>query len=66
MFKDRILLITGRTGSFGNAVSNRFLDTDIKEIRIFSRNEKKQDEMLNAMRNPIRMWKDRGYDWLNS
>ena len=40
MFKNKILLITGGTGSFGNAVLNRFLDTDIKEIRIFSRDEK--------------------------
>lgn len=45
MFKDKVLLITGGTGSFGNAVLNRFLDTDIKEIRIFSRDEKKQDDM---------------------
>jgi len=45
MFKDKILLITGGTGSFGNAVLNRFLETDIKEIRIFSRDEKKQDDM---------------------
>ena len=45
MFKDRILLITGGTGSFGNAVLDRFLETDIKEIRIFSRDEKKQDDM---------------------
>jgi UDP-glucose 4-epimerase len=45
MFKDKILLITGGTGSFGNAVLNRFLDADIKEIRIFSRDEKKQDDM---------------------
>ncbi len=41
MFKDKILLITGGTGSFGNAVMKRFLDSDIKEIRIFSRDEKK-------------------------
>jgi UDP-N-acetylglucosamine 4,6-dehydratase/5-epimerase len=41
MFKDKVLLITGGTGSFGNAVLNRFLETDIKEIRIFSRDEKK-------------------------
>lgn len=40
MFTDKILLITGGTGSFGNAVLNRFLETDIKEIRIFSRDEK--------------------------
>lgn len=52
MFKDKILLITGGTGSFGNAVLNRFLETDIKEIRIFSRDEKKQDEMRNALQNP--------------
>ncbi|EFE0201219.1 TPA: polysaccharide biosynthesis protein, partial [Escherichia coli] len=45
MFKDKILLITGGTGSFGNAVLNRFLSTDVKEIRIFSRDEKKQDDM---------------------
>ena len=45
LFKNKILLITGGTGSFGNAVLNRFLDTDIGEIRIFSRDEKKQDDM---------------------
>tara|TARA_R110001583_G_scaffold111063_2_gene260144 strand:+ start:20232 stop:21269 length:1038 start_codon:yes stop_codon:yes gene_type:complete len=45
MFKDKILLITGGTGSFGNAVLDRFLKSDIKEIRIFSRDEKKQDDM---------------------
>lgn len=45
VFKNKILLITGGTGSFGNAVLNRFLDTDIKEIRVFSRDEKKQDDM---------------------
>ena len=45
MFKEKTLLITGGTGSFGNAVLNRFLDTDIGEIRIFSRDEKKQDDM---------------------
>lgn len=44
-FNGKILMITGGTGSFGNAVLNRFLDTDIKEIRIFSRDEKKQDDM---------------------
>jgi len=52
MFKNKILLITGGTGSFGNAVLKRFLETDIKEIRIFSRDEKKQDEMRNALQNP--------------
>ena len=45
IFENKTLLITGGTGSFGNAVLNRFLDTDIKEIRIFSRDEKKQDDM---------------------
>ena len=44
-FKDKVLVITGGTGSFGNAVLNRFLTTDIREIRIFSRDEKKQDDM---------------------
>ncbi|MDR2085170.1 MAG: polysaccharide biosynthesis protein [Bacteroidales bacterium] len=52
MFKNKILLITGGTGSFGNAVLNRFLDTNIKEIRIFSRDEKKQDDMRHAIQNP--------------
>ena len=52
MFTNKTLLITGGTGTFGNAVLNRFLETDIKEIRIFSRDEKKQDEMRNALRNP--------------
>ena len=51
MFKDKILLITGGTGSFGNAVLNRFLETNIKEIRIFSRDEKKQDDMRNRLKN---------------
>jgi UDP-glucose 4-epimerase len=45
LFKDKVLLITGGTGSFGNAVLNRFINTDIGEIRIFSRDEKKQDDM---------------------
>src|SRR6056300_365728 len=52
MFKNKTLLITGGTGSFGNAVLNRFLNTDIKEIRIFSRDEKKQDEMRHRLNNP--------------
>ncbi len=51
MFKDKVLLITGGTGSFGNAVMRRFLDTDIKEIRIFSRDEKKQDDMRKLYKN---------------
>ena len=45
IFKEKVLMITGGTGSFGNAVLNRFLNTDIREIRIFSRDEKKQDDM---------------------
>ena len=52
MFKEKILLITGGTGSFGNAVLRRFLDSDIKEIRIFSRDEKKQDDMRHIYNNP--------------
>ena len=51
MFKNKTLLITGGTGSFGNAVLNRFLETNIKEIRIFSRDEKKQDDMRNHLKN---------------
>lgn len=51
MFKDKTLLITGGTGSFGNAVLRRFLDSDIKEIRIFSRDEKKQDDLRNEYKN---------------
>ena len=52
MFAQRTLLITGGTGSFGNAVLRRFLQTDIREIRIFSRDEKKQDDMRNTYRDP--------------
>ena len=52
VFKDKVLLITGGTGSFGNAVLRRFLDSDIKEIRIFSRDEKKQDDMRHMLQNP--------------
>ena len=51
MFKDKTLLITGGTGSFGHAVLDRFIDTGIKEIRIFSRDEKKQDDMRTEYRN---------------
>ena len=51
MFKGKTLLITGGTGSFGNAVLSRFLNTDIKEIRIFSRDEKKQDDMRHKHNN---------------
>lgn len=52
IFNDKVLLITGGTGSFGNAVLRRFLDSDIKEIRIFSRDEKKQDDMRHSLQNP--------------
>jgi UDP-N-acetylglucosamine 4,6-dehydratase/5-epimerase len=52
MFKNKTLLITGGTGSFGNAVLKRFLHTDIGEIRIFSRDEKKQDDMRRRLQNP--------------
>ena len=51
MFNGKTLLITGGTGSFGNAVLRRFLDTDIGEIRIFSRDEKKQDDMRKLYQN---------------
>ena len=51
MFKDKTLLITGGTGSFGNAVLKRFLESEIKEIRIFSRDEKKQDDMRHLYKN---------------
>ncbi len=51
MFKNKTLLITGGTGSFGNAVAERFLDTDVREIRIFSRDEKKQDDMRKLYKN---------------
>ena len=51
MFKDKILMITGGTGSFGNAVLDRFLNTEIREIRIFSRDEKKQHDMLLKYQN---------------
>lgn len=52
MFKNKTLLITGGTGSFGNAVLKRFLNTAIKEIRVFSRDEKKQEDMRIALNNP--------------
>jgi UDP-glucose 4-epimerase len=51
MFKEKVLMITGGTGSFGNTVLKRFLSTDVSEIRIFSRDEKKQEEMRIAMNN---------------
>ena len=52
MFKNKILLITGGTGTFGNAVLRRFLNTEIKEIRVFSRDEKKQEDLRIALANP--------------
>lgn len=52
VFKDKVLLITGGTGSFGNAVLRRFLNSDIKEIRVFSRDEKKQDDMRHRFQDP--------------
>jgi len=52
MFKNKTLLITGGTGSFGNAVLRRFLSTEVAEIRVFSRDEKKQDDMRHELRNP--------------
>lgn len=52
MFIDKTLLITGGTGSFGNAVTKRFLNSELKEIRIFSRDEKKQDDMRKKYNNP--------------
>ena len=53
LFKNKTLMITGGTGSFGNAVLNRFLQTDIGEIRVFSRDEKKQDDMQHEF--PVKM-----------
>ena len=51
MFKNKTLLITGGTGSFGNAVLKKFINTDFKEIRIFSRDEKKQEDMRISLEN---------------
>src|SRR5690554_6621373 len=51
MFKDKTIVITGGTGSFGNAVMKRFINSDIEEIRIFSRDEKKQDDMRKLYKN---------------
>ena len=51
MFKNKILLITGGTGSFGTAVLNHFISSDLKEIRIFSRDEKKQEDMRIIFKN---------------
>lgn len=52
MFDDKVLMITGGTGSFGNAVLRRFLNTGVREIRVFSRDEKKQEDMRIALNNP--------------
>ena len=52
ILSDKVLLITGGTGSFGNAVLRRFIDSDLREIRIFSRDEKKQDDMRHHLQNP--------------
>jgi len=52
MFKNKVLMITGGTGSFGNSVLKRFLSTDVKEVRIFSRDEKKQEEIRIALNHP--------------
>lgn len=52
LFRDRTLLITGGTGSFGNSVLRRFLNSDVREIRIFSRDEKKQEDMRNELNDP--------------
>jgi FlaA1/EpsC-like NDP-sugar epimerase len=51
VFDNKVLMITGGTGSFGNTVLNRFLDTDVREIRIFSRDEKKQEDMRISLSN---------------
>ena len=53
MFKNKKLLITGGTGSFGNAVLSKFLETDLSEIRIFSRDEKKQEDMRIHLNNKM-------------
>ena len=68
MFKDKVLMITGGTGSFGNAVLKRFLSTDVREIRVFSRDEKKQEEMriaLNDKKLKFYIGDVRNYDSIN-
>ena len=68
MFKEKTLLITGGTGSFGNAVLRRFLNSDVKEIRIFSRDEKKQDDMrhkYNSLRVKYYIGDVRNYESIN-
>ena len=59
MFKDKTLMITGGTGSFGNAVLNRFISGDIGEIRIFSRDEKKQDDMRHDFQARMPQYADK-------
>ena len=59
IFENKTLMITGGTGSFGNAVLNRFLTTDIGEIRIFSRDEKKQDDMRHEFQVKCPRWQIR-------
>jgi UDP-glucose 4-epimerase len=69
MFSNKVLLITGGTGSFGNAVLQRFLDTGIKEIRVFSRDEKKQEDMRIELKNDkvkFYIGDVRNYDSINS
>ena len=61
-FSGKTLLITGGTGSFGNAVLNRFLETDIGEIRIFSRDEKKQDDMRHEYLELVGSWVELGFN----
>jgi len=68
MFDDKILMITGGTGSFGNTVLKRFLDTNVKEIIVFSRDEKKQEDMRIALNNPkvkFHIGDVRNYDSIN-
>ena len=65
MFKNKVLMITGGTGSFGNTVLKRFLSTDVREIRVFSRDEKKQEEMrisLNDTKLKFYIGDVRNYD----
>jgi len=69
VFKNKILLITGGTGSFGNAVLEKFLNTEVKEIRIFSRDEKKQEDMrIRLKSNKVKFYigNVRDYDSINS
>lgn len=65
VFKDKVLMITGGTGSFGNTVLKHFLDSDIGEIRIFSRDEKKQDDMRHDLTIKVSRicWKSQFLYW---